>query len=316
MNILMITTNDPAGVGINFTDAINRYTSHRCRLITTEIRYNFYYKKDLHIPWISDFSEVEQLLKTAEIYHFHMVADEYIKIGPFRPVDFLDSKKIVQHHHGEPLFRANPEKFLKKEKMLGRKAVVSTPDLLRVYPGASWIPNPVPLSDELYLPYNHTNGRGDKIFIGHSPTRKELKNTKEFLEVVGELKSKGLNVEPVIIENTPHRKCLKTKQKCDVFFDHMQGYFGVSSLEALSQGIPTIAGLDDWCISWIKSFTGCKELPWIIARNKDELKEVLLKLTLDNDLRRFYKTFSRQWIERYWNEKSIIEALIDFYINS
>ena len=39
MNILMITANDPAGMGIAFTNAVNRYTEHTCRLITTTEMY-------------------------------------------------------------------------------------------------------------------------------------------------------------------------------------------------------------------------------------------------------------------------------------
>ncbi len=66
MNILMIAINDPAGTAINFTNAINRYSEHKCRLITKEIRYNFMYEKDIHIPWIkhqSEWDEIEELLK-------------------------------------------------------------------------------------------------------------------------------------------------------------------------------------------------------------------------------------------------------------
>ena len=36
MNIVMITDNDPAGMGIAFCNAINRYSNHTCRLITTQ----------------------------------------------------------------------------------------------------------------------------------------------------------------------------------------------------------------------------------------------------------------------------------------
>ena len=52
MNILMIAINDPAGAAIAFTKAINCYTEHTCRLVTKEIRFNFMFEKDLHLPWL------------------------------------------------------------------------------------------------------------------------------------------------------------------------------------------------------------------------------------------------------------------------
>jgi len=54
MRIVMISQNDPAGTGIAFTKAINRHTHHSCRLITTEIRYNFGFEKDLHLPNLTE----------------------------------------------------------------------------------------------------------------------------------------------------------------------------------------------------------------------------------------------------------------------
>ena len=66
MNILMITANDPAGMGIAFTNAINRYTEHTCRLITTAEMYGLDFEKDIHLPDIhdDDFGEVEHLLNS------------------------------------------------------------------------------------------------------------------------------------------------------------------------------------------------------------------------------------------------------------
>lgn len=50
----MITENDPAGMGIAFANAINRYTEHTCRLITTAEKYGFAYEMDIHLPDIED----------------------------------------------------------------------------------------------------------------------------------------------------------------------------------------------------------------------------------------------------------------------
>jgi hypothetical protein len=175
MRILMIAINDPAGTAIEFTKAINRYTGHTCRLITKEIRYNFMFEKDLHLPWLDSegWEEVEDLLRNSDVFHFHMTADEYIELGVFKPVDFLKGKMIVHHHHGHPDFRGNTQKYREKYKHLGRQnLLVSTPDLLKLLPEAIWLPNLVPIHDPLYMPVE------DKpeapVIISHSPTRKDL----------------------------------------------------------------------------------------------------------------------------------------------
>lgn len=309
MKILMITTNDPAGVGINFKNAMNKYTSHSARLVTNEIRYNFMYEKDIHIPAIGDFSELKHLLISSDLFHFHMGADENMALGPFKVGDFLDNKKIVHHHHGEPKFRENPRYFAEKEIALGRRAIVATPDLWRFYPEAAWIPNPVPINDERYTPLE----KKSRLRVSHSPTKKEIKNTESFVRVTRELCSSFDNLEPIVIENTPHTECLSIKRESSVFFDHMQGYYGVSSLEALSQGVPTIAGIDSWNEYCIKQFTRCDRLPWVIAENEDELRFRLSELLSDDDLR--YKTGSesRQWMEKYWTEEKIANKLAEFY---
>jgi glycosyltransferase involved in cell wall biosynthesis len=308
----MVTTNDPAGTAINFRHALNRHTGHHCRLITTEIRYNFLFEKDLHVPWLKEFGELEQVLREADLFHFHMGADEDLSLGPFRVRDFLRGKSVVHHHHGEPPFRENPRRFAEKEIKLGRRAIVSTPDLLRGYPEATWVPNPVPLDHEDYLPKAEYNGRSELI-LGHSPTRRELKNTTEFVDVVRRLQESDCRIRSRIIENTEHRQCLKLKRDCDLFFDHMQGYYGVSSLEALAMGVPTIAGIDDWNRRCIGRFTGQEDIPWVVAQTPEELEKELRSLLSSTALRSRVGRGGRKWMEKYWTGRRISEELCRIY---
>lgn len=321
----MITENDPAGMGIAFTNAINRYSEHTCRLITTTTRYNFGFEKDLHVPDLltqittdstdsadSDgFEEIEQLLRDADIIHFHMLADDNISLGSIKVKDYLPGKAILHHHHGHPDFRSHPEKYRQKYRRLKREVLVSTPDLLQLMPGATWQPNLVPIDSPPYLPFQgRENG---KVRICQSPTRKDLKDTEEFKSVISSLKKKYGNLEGVIIENTQHENCLRAKQKCDIHFDHMQGYYGVSSLESLSQGKPVIAGLDEWNIKCIKELTGSDKLPWIIAQTNDELEDNLERLITDTESRKNTGAQSRHFMEEYWTEQHVLRVLFKVY---
>jgi len=311
----MITDNDPAGMGIAFTNAINRYTDHTCRLITTAERYGFDYEKDIHIPDIEDddFGEVEQLLKDSDIIHFHVLKDENSHLGPLVIRDYVKGKKILHHHHGHPDYLINADSYNEKYRNLNRKVVVSTPDLLKIAGNATWIPNLVPLNNVQFLPRYDESLPQDVIRICQSPTRKYHKHTREFKNVLNRLQKKFPFVKSLIIEKLPYVDCLRLKKTCHIVFDHMRGWFGIASLESLSQGKPVMAGLDEWNITCMKEFTGADELPWIIARNQDQLEDKLDKLIPDGDLRNNIGRKSRQFMEDHWTEQDALKVLFRIY---
>lgn len=314
----MLTANDPAGMAIAFCRAINAYTGHSCRLISSEERYGINFAKDIHIPNITQdnakesFDEIHSLLTGSDIFHFHILSDESMTVGPFTVKDFIKGKSLLHHHHGHPDFRSNPDTYREKYRRLNRKALVSTPDLLKLMPEALWMPNLVPVHDELFTPPAETSGN-ENIRVCQSPTRKDLKNTVEFLEVVSDLKKTHTDLESVIIENTVYAECLSVKRSCDIHFDHMQGYYGVSSLESLSQGKPVIAGLDDWNTAHIREFAGCDQLPWVVARNREELRDELETLIMDSTLRTTLGTASRDFMLNHWSDHKVAERMIDYY---
>jgi glycosyltransferase involved in cell wall biosynthesis len=316
MNILMITDNDPAGMAIAFANAINRYTQHTCRLITTAEKYGFEYEKDLHLPDIEDddFGEVEQALKEADILHFHVLRDENSHLGPLVIRDYVRGKKILHHHHGHPDYILNKESYNEKYRRLKRRVIVSTPDLLKVAENATWIPNLVPLKDVQFLPRYDRDLPPEPIRICQSPTRKYHKHTDEFKRVLAALQKKhGDRLQSVIIEKLPYFECLSLKRKCHVVFDHMRGWFGIASLESLSQGKPVVAGLDDWNIRCIREFTGEAELPWVVAREEESLLNAMDRLVSDGELRHRIGVESRQFMERSWTEQKVLNLLMGVY---
>ena len=309
MKIVMVTTNDPAGTAIGFRKAIHAASEHRCRVVTTEHRYNFAYEEDLHVPALSDLDELEQVLKDAELFHLHMGVDDDFRVGPWRLGDFFRGRPVIHHHHGEPPFRADPGRFASRERAAGRLALVSTPDLLHGYPDAHWVPNPVAFDEPDYQPA--PRARRGAVVVGHSPTRIELKNTDTFERVTARLGADGIVGR--VIRNTPHRECLRLKADCDLFFDHMQGYYGVSSLEALSQGVPTFAGLDHWNRRHLEAFCDGEPLPWVVTRNAAALERELRALAHDRDRRLAIGDASRAFIERAWHPRRIVAALDRVY---
>ncbi|EPR43935.1 hypothetical protein dsx2_2045 [Desulfovibrio sp. X2] len=317
MRILMMAVNDPAGTAIAFCNAVNRFTPHVCRLVTLETRYNHGWEQDLHLPALApgDLCEVEALLRESDVFHFHMTADEDLALGPFLPRDFMAGKLVVHHHHGHPDFRGNPEKYRAKYRERGRtKILVSTPDLRRLCPEATWLPNLVPTADPLLspMPGKPEAPRDEPMLVGHSPTKKELKNTDDLLAGMAELSAAGEPVRLDLIDDAPNRECLRRKRRCHVVFDHLQGYYGVSSLEALSQGVPTIAGIDAWSREHIARFTGTDDLPWVVC-TPSTLTATLRSLAHEPERRAAIGRASREFMVERWNEALVAKRLVRFY---
>jgi glycosyltransferase involved in cell wall biosynthesis len=313
MNILMIGQNDPAGMMIAFANALNRYTEHTARVISFRSLYAMDYEFDIELPRINeDFSEIEHLLKSSDVFHFHMLMDENYQIGPLQIKDYLKGKALLHHHHGtydHQTFLALASDYNEKYKKLKRRAIVSTPDLLKLLPVATWQPNLVPLDDTDLQPRFDHQVAPKKLNIVQAPTRKWHKQTAEFLRACERLKFKYPQIDCKLLENMTYRQCLKAKRNSHICFDHMNGWFGISSLESLAQGVPVIAGLDDWNIQAIQEFTGVADIPWVVARNESELEVELEKLIKDDELRVSIGVRSRNYLESYWTEHHALSVL-------
>lgn len=316
MRILMMAVNDPAGTAIQFCRAVNRYTPHACRLVTLETRYAHGWEKDIHVPDLGPdgIEELGMLLRSSDIFHFHMTADEHTPFGPYLPADYLKGKSVVHHHHGHHDFRSNPETYRRKYAERGRKALlVSTPDLLHLLPEAQWQPNVVPQDEPLLRPFPGRFEGNLRLRVAHSPTRKDLKNTDEFLAVMKRLGSRNARMDVELIDDVPNVECLDRKRRCHVLFDHMQGYYGVSSLEGLSQGLAVIAGLDDWNLARIADYTGSDSHPWLVARTPDMLERTLRELNADWDRCKAVGREGRRFIEECWSDRRGVRRLESFW---
>ncbi|MFW5735173.1 MAG: glycosyltransferase, partial [Oceanidesulfovibrio sp.] len=195
-----------------------------------------------------------------------------------------------------------------------RNLLVSTPDLLHKLPGARWQPNLVPVHEPRYLPFHGAKpGPPDRpVTIAHSPTRKDLKNTDDLLTAVEALQSEGLPVTIDMLDAHPHKVCLERKRRAHVCFDHLQGYYGMSSLEALSQGLPVVAGINAWNERSIKERFGVDSLPWVVS-DPVSLPGDLRGLVTDADRRNRLGEESRRFMVEHWNDRAVAGQLAAFY---
>lgn len=158
------------------------------------------------------------------------------------------------------------------------------------------------VSDENYRPEG-------ALKIVHSPTNRKIKGTPAILKSIDEVK-KIRNIEFILLEDLPREEVIEIKKTCHIAIDQVgnrggTGY-GINSLETLSMGLPTITdmncGMDEWLT----------ENPFLVA-NEDNLKEKLLELIDNEDLRIRLRSKSRKWVDKYHSYKSVYLKLIDIY---
>ncbi len=337
MLIVHVSSTDPAGSIFNFVNAINRHTKHRARAITTMRIPAFNFGEDIG-PIMDGGDEIEALLEKADVIHLHKVQDDFkIQVTlpkskvkkEFNVGDFLKKKgkKVIGHIHGHPYERESVKENADKYRSLGWPVLTSTPDLEAMYAPhlglkVNYFPNCVPINDALYLPRETDkpitalmNGAPqERLVVFQSPTHTVLKNVATIKGVVEKL---GASIPLMFVYawEMEHKMTLRHKRNAHIVFDHMEGYYGLSSLEALSMGKPTIAGLSDHTMTRICEFFGCNagDLPWYIARNRDQLEMCIKDLALNQDYRTEAGARGRRFMEKIWSEERVGQRLAALY---
>ena len=207
---------------------------------------------------------------------------------------------VIQFHSPrDQLFADTPDSF-----ELGCPWLVVAQFQVRLFPEATPVPNAVPIDDKLHTPAeerlnpltsvcyspSNTNCRGwdDK---GYHPTTQAFKR----------LHRSRIPFADYVVTDTPLRKVLAIKRQCDICIGEvMTGSYHLSSLEALSQGLATIAGLDTKTIDALEKVTGTRKHPWIVT-GPGGLYSELYQLIMCPDFLKAKQIESRQYMERYWD---------------
>ncbi len=332
MNIVHVTSTDPAGAAYNFVRALNEHTPHRARLITTMKIQTYEFKSDIADVYDGG-DEIEALLAQADVVHLHKVHDDFKIELPFpgrvekRVFKIQDAispgVRFVYHVHGHPYERESFQENAAWYRERDADVLCSTPDLEALYQPlhakARFFPNCVPIRDVRYLPratrapVRMKDGTA-RLLVGQSPTDAILKDVQTIERVMRKL-GPELPAAFLKLSFLPQEEVLKNKRNCHVFFDHMQGYYGLSSLEALSMGIPTIAGLSDYTIGAIQHFfeISREALPWALVRTEAELEARLRHFLSDESARVMLGTYSRRFMEEVWSDAIIAQRLAGVY---
>ncbi len=335
MNVVHVTSTDPAGSVINLVEALNAHVPGvRARAITTLQHETYRFKGDT--TYIFDCGdEIEALLKSADVIHLHKVTEDFEISVPlpkngtvrtFKVKDFLTpSKRVVYHLHGHPYERSHVDENAAGYRDRGARVVLaSTPDLEAMYrPGLGdavrYFPNCVPIKDVRYLPRATDDpvllaDGSRKLLVGQTPTDSVLKNVHVIADLIARM-GKTLPLVYLKISNMEHDVALRHKRNCHIVFDHLEGYYGLSSLEALSMGKPVLAGLSDVTIRAIRDFFGvpASQLPWQVTRTELGLEYAIGDLARNADVRVEIGRAGRRFMEDVWSDRAVAQRLAEVY---
>jgi hypothetical protein len=147
--------------------------------------------------------------------------------------------------------------------------------------------------------------------IVHSPTAVITKGTNIILRVIEELQNK-YEFHFVLLTNLSREVVLKRMQEADIFLDQLIiGGYGMAALEAMSFGKPVMTYL----MPEVFKHGLPKECP-IVNTSPSNLKDQLIRLITNSELRREIGVQSRIYVETYHNADKLARQLTDIYNTS
>ena len=325
-----------AGAPIRIVNALNKWTDIKARLIN--LNPNIYgarvFEEDL--IWEKDREEALRLIANADIICFHhwmRLDDNGFQIN-FLNVVKKNCKFVRQFHsnldtitggdknlkeiilnENIPILSALPRKTFPQNSYSAFPRIVIPHYPERSILNAKIVPNIIPINDYNYKPIKTDN---DKPTIFYSYTfnnegfssRWDTKGYPEVSLLLEQFKDLA-NIKK--ITNAPFFECLKLKRESDIVIDDIiTGSYHLTSLEALSQGKPTLAYLDNRTQYILRELTGASELPFVNVK-MEEAKYVLEELCRDKKLREEIGDYSRKWMEKYYNDKDLAKIYKKVY---
>lgn len=208
--------------------------------------------------------------------------------------------------HRGSIYRNNYERINAQERSSGLIRLASTLDLLQYgKPDLQWFPVPTPVRE--YARFK-IRSRSRKVRFFHSPTVREAKGTKLFVDCIEELKHESpdyKNLELVIVERSTHEECMRIRGTCDVALDQVNNLcYGNSGLEACCMKMPVVANVHSTVYDELKE-RGIE--PWFVDpgfNDTSRLKQCIKELYSDVSFRKEVGMKGYRYVKE-WHDLSV-----------
>lgn len=245
--------------------------------------------KPIFIEWVGSDLRDPDILSVINRYYKSVFNNGY----EYQKFENSDYKKVVQHLFSEAA--AKP--------MVGAEMSLFLDRIL--FPEYITLMQRLDLNE--FLPH-YPDSEKIKPLIIHSPSAKVAKGSNIILEAIEGLK-KEMDFDFILLNNISREEVLTIMKKADIFLDQVIiGGYGMAATEALAFGKPVL------CYLMPELFEAGmpKECP-IVNTNPDNLKEQLIKLISNPQLRHDIGRQGREYVEKYHDADKIANQLIDIY---
>lgn len=317
MNTLFINMAwDAAGCSFKQAEAINLHTNWKARHFRAVK--TFYDTLDIG-PENYNKEEFMQLIREADILHFCSATHTYNSPHNFG-FDWSElTKDKVKIFHDYNSFigrwseRAEAKDIWNKREEIGYDAIFSSiPQATLIYKDCVYIPDVVNCDSE---EYSYSNINRKEVIIGHFPTGDpNNKNTNELLAAINQVKTQGKNVRAQIHRDSTNRRIIEIKKTCTLGFDAIwRGFHGMTTVENLALGIPTMVSADGNFEQVFKEFHKTDIFPFDRVNSIEEIKNQILYYCNNPEQLEHRSKEVRSFMETTWSYKNIANRIVQEY---
>jgi len=318
MRVVHLCLTPVAGGPWNTVTALNAHSDVEARLVVLNpSAYGLRTFPD-DLVWQRDRDESLAVLAAADAVHLHQWFDPAAWFGPEVGAICAMKPCIRQFHSELAHFVGDDPAALDHILTEPMPHLVIAQFHERYYPRARVVPNLVPLGDPLLSSPNPQEHEfpcvawSPTVHVSAWDSRWATKGYPETRRMLERL-SKEQRCTVDVIENVPRDECLRRKGAADLVIDEMvTGSYHLSGLEGLAQGKPVLGWLDERTQIVLRELTGASVLPWVNAHLEDA-EGVLRALLADRNLRAAIGAESRAWMERWYNDRVLVQYYVRAY---
>ncbi len=148
--------------------------------------------------------------------------------------------------------------------------------------------------------YSKNDGKNGVVKIVHTPNHRGFKGTEFIIKAVEELKEEGYLIELILIENRPNSEVQELLfNEADILVEQIIIGYALSGIEGMATGLPVISNLEREDITQLfRRYSYLNECP-ILSASPETVKENLLLLITNPELRIKLGKAGRQYAEKY-----------------
>jgi len=245
----------------------------------------------------------------------HIMNDwDNMQINNFNIFNFIKdlNKPIIYYLNGSNNLRMYHKYYA--DELKDKYVMCSTPDLkLLIGDHVFYAPGIIDLDDFIYTPLEYDK-RNNIPKIIHTPTDPAVKNTNMFEEAIEILEQENkFKFKYENVYNIPHKLTMVYKKTSHILLDHLQGYYGISSLEAAAQGCIPFINLHPKVKEEFDKVSGVNTIPFINVESPEMIKPYLEAFLSNPELLEQTCKVKHIWMKNNWQPKKLVTRMENYF---